>query len=83
MARDEPKIMEDGKHPGKHVYSSQPVYLMREKSGFNHLFFYKTASPLDFEYRDSEMKFITIGGVVHVKLFLGDKNPDTAVKLYH
>lgn len=27
MARDEPKLLEDGKKPGKHAYSSQPVLL--------------------------------------------------------
>jgi hypothetical protein len=73
MARDEPKMMENGKPPGKHCYSSQPVYLMREASGHNHVFFYKTASPMDFQYQDDSMKFITIGGVVHLKFFLGGK----------
>ena len=47
MARDEPKLMEDGRRPGKHVYSSQPVYLMRENSKNYHVFFYKTSSPID------------------------------------
>jgi alpha-glucosidase/lysosomal alpha-glucosidase len=82
-ARDEPKIMENGHAPGKHVYSSHPVYLMREQSGNHHLFFYKTSSPMDFEYNGESMKFITIGGVVHFKLFLGNHDPNTAVKLYH
>lgn len=38
---------------------------------------------MDFEYRNNEMKFITIGGVIHIKLFLGDQSPNNAVKLYH
>ena len=53
---------------------------MRENSGFNHVFFYKTASPMDFEYKNNSMKFITIGGVVHLKFFLGGKKANTAVK---
>jgi hypothetical protein len=72
MARDVPKLMEDGKRPGKHVYSSQPVYLMKEKSANYHMFFYKTASPIDVEYVDDQITWTTIGGVIHVKLFLGD-----------
>ncbi len=56
---------------------------MREESANNHVFFYKSASPMDFELKDLEMKFYTIGGVIHLKLFLGDKEPETAVKEYH
>jgi len=26
------------------------------------------------------MKFITIGGIIHIKLFLGDNYPKTAIK---
>jgi alpha-glucosidase/lysosomal alpha-glucosidase len=38
---------------------------------------------MDVDYHGDKMKFITIGGVVHLKFFLGDKEPETAVKLYH
>jgi len=30
---------------------------------------------MDVDYRNEEMKFITIGGIVHLKLFLGDEYP--------
>lgn len=70
MARDEPKLIEDGLRPGKHVYSSQPVLLSRELSGQHNLLLYKSASPMDVIYKDGLMKLITIGGIVHLKLFL-------------
>jgi lysosomal alpha-glucosidase len=83
MAREVSELVEDGKSPGKHVYSSQPIYLQREKSGSFHVFFYKTASPIDVHYFNGFMKFITIGGVIHLKLFFGNDKPDNAIIKYH
>lgn len=56
---------------------------MREKSSNYHIVFYKTASPMDVNYSNDSIQFITIGGIIHLKVFLGDKNPETAVKVYH
>lgn len=72
MGRDEPNLKENGKRPGKHVYSSQPVLLQKEISANFNLFFYKTTSPIDVEYKDGKLKFVTIGGIMHFKLFLGN-----------
>ena len=56
---------------------------MREKTGNFHLLFYKTSSPMDVINLNDKLKFKTIGGNIHIKLFIGDNNPDTAIKLYH
>lgn len=65
------------------MYSSQPVYLMKEQSGYYHVLLYKTASPVDVQYFGETLKFITVGGIVHLKIFLGDTDPRTAIKRYH
>lgn len=81
-SKDVPQIVEDGQAPGKNVYSSQPAYLMKEQSGSFHVCFYKTSSPMDVLNADGRLTFKTIGGNIHVKLFLG-QDPDSAVRLYH
>jgi alpha-glucosidase/lysosomal alpha-glucosidase len=48
---------------------------MKEMSGKYHIFFYKTASAMDVEYYGETLRFITVGGILHWKLFLGDFNP--------
>ncbi|CAD8111009.1 unnamed protein product [Paramecium sonneborni] len=82
-ARDEPNIIEDGKRPGKHVYSSHPVLLSMEESGKFNIMFYKSSSPMDIKYEQDQMKFITIGGIINIKLFLGDEYPRSVIKKYH
>ncbi|CAD8187090.1 unnamed protein product [Paramecium pentaurelia] len=82
-ARDEPNIIEDGKRPGKNVYSSHPVLLSMEDNGKFNIMFYKSSSPMDIIYQEERMKFITIGGIIHLKLFLGDYSPRTVIKQYH
>ncbi|CAK60057.1 unnamed protein product (macronuclear) [Paramecium tetraurelia] len=83
MAKDVPQLLEDGKQPGKGVYSSHPVYLMRERSGKYHVLFFKNSSPMDVVYKEDKLTFKYIGGILQLKLFLGDYDPETAVKLYH
>lgn len=56
---------------------------MKELSGKYHIFFYKTTSAMDIEYYGDTMKFITIGGIMHFKLFFGDYDPESAIKIYH
>ncbi len=48
---------------------------MKEISGKYHIFFYKTASAIDIEYFGDIIKFTTIGGIIHIKLFLGNYEP--------
>lgn len=36
------------------------------------MFFYKTASPIDVDFVGEDITWTTIGGVIHVKIFLGD-----------
>lgn len=38
---------------------------------------------MDVDYRNKVMKFITIGGIVHLKLFLGDNSPLSCINQYH
>lgn len=67
---------------------------MKEKSGHFHIFFFKTASPMDVIYESNSLTFKTvikiyleiymkISGIMHFKYFFGNHNPDSAVKLYH
>lgn len=56
---------------------------MREKSGKYHVFFFKNASPMDVIFSEDTLNFKFIGGIIHLKLFLGDYDPETAIKLYH
>ncbi|KAL4490926.1 hypothetical protein ABPG72_008662 [Tetrahymena utriculariae] len=80
--RDEPSVIEDGKSGGN-VYSSHPMYLMKEQSGNFHVVFLKNSAGIDAEIRQNSVTFKAIGGIAHFKLFLGDKNPETAIKMYH
>lgn len=52
---------------------------MEETNKFN-IMFYKSSSPMDIEYHENKMKFITIGGIIHIKLFLGDYQPRNVIK---
>lgn len=54
-----------------------------EESGKFNIMFYKSSSPMDVEYYDDKMKFITIGGIIHIKLFLGDEYPRNVIAQYH
>jgi alpha-glucosidase (family GH31 glycosyl hydrolase) len=44
---------------------------------------YKTSVPIDVFYSSTKLNYVTIGGVIHSKLFLGDDTPNNAVKKYH
>lgn len=80
--RDEPELVEDGRG-FKGVYSSHPMYLMREKSGNYHVLFFKSSVAMDVDIRDTSVTFKVVGGIFHVKIFLGDKYPETAIRRYH
>ncbi len=85
---------------GRGVYSSHPMYLIRENSGNFHVVMFKTSVAMDINKagntlsaRTVNLNFLNeikiffwklkIGGIIRVKMFLGDKNPETAIKLYH
>jgi alpha-glucosidase/lysosomal alpha-glucosidase len=56
---------------------------MRERSNNFHLFIYKSSSPMDVDFNGDRLKFVTISGIFHWKLFLGNKDPESAVVEYH
>ena len=91
-------IIETGKLPGNNIYGSQPVYLVKERSGKYHIVFFQSSLPMDIIVGDNLnypaityktvllirlLKFLKIGGIFHFKIFLGDEYPETAIKLYH
>ena len=60
------------------------MHLMKEKSGNFHVLFLKNSAAMDVEVTsDQKLIYRIIGGVFHFKLFLGDKNPETAIEMYH
>ena len=75
-------MLENGKGGGKNVYGSHPMHLMKEKSNNFHVVFLKNSVAMDVEVR-KDLTYRIIGGVFHFKFFLGDKNPETAIKMYH
>jgi len=38
---------------------------------------------MDVIFSEDTLNFKFIGGIIHLKLFLGDYDPETAIKLYH
>ena len=52
--------MEDGVTGGKGVYSSHPVYLVREKSGNYHVVFYKNPTPTDAIISKNQIEFKSV-----------------------
>ena len=67
------------------TYGAHPVYLMREKSGNWHMMLLRTTNALDFYYdaANETLKYLVTGGEIELKFFLGDKYPDTVIKMYH
>ena len=64
------------------------MYLMREKNGFWHVIHFRTVHPIQFELNlengdNNWLKFINVGGILDIKVFIGDDTPDSAIKLYH
>jgi len=70
--------------PGHQSSGTHPAYLTREKSGLFHVIFLKNVNGMQFEFNEKkELKFKLLGGIIDLKLFLGDKNPETAIKKFH
>jgi alpha-glucosidase (family GH31 glycosyl hydrolase) len=77
--------VEDGKGENKNRYGAHPMYLMREKSGNYHVNYLRNTYPMDvtIDHSANTLNYKIIGGVLDFTLFLGDKNPETAIKRYH
>ncbi|KRX02139.1 Glycoside hydrolase, superfamily [Pseudocohnilembus persalinus] len=81
-ARDDPSILENNQL-GNNVYGSHPMYLVKEKSGKFNVVFFKYSGAIDVINQETSLTFKSIGGIFNFKIFFGDKNPETAIKLYH
>lgn len=79
--------MEDGT-PGHGLYGSHPVMLVQGKNGTFDMILLRTTNSLDFvvdrtTQGDRIVTFKQVGGIVDLRFFIGDKSPETAIKLYH
>lgn len=60
------------------------MYLRREESGNFHVVFLRNFNALQVQYTAGDsLTFITVGGLLEFKIFLGDQYPDTSLKQYH
>jgi alpha-glucosidase (family GH31 glycosyl hydrolase) len=77
--------IENGKGENKNRYGSHPMYLMRERSGYYHVSYLRNTHPMDviIDHDKLSMTYKIVGGIIDFTFFLGDKNPETPVKMYH
>lgn len=59
-SRDEAHEIEDGIPPGKNSYGYQPVYLLREKSGFFNIGFFRSSNAMDFIIKENHFLIKTV-----------------------
>jgi len=81
--RDEPDVLEDGKGGGN-IYSHHPVGLFRGQKGSFFLTYMRNSHPKDVIITaEPSLTYKITGGVIDLVFFVGDKYPDTCIKLYH
>lgn len=74
----------DNGTPGHQSSGTHPMYLSREKSGFFNVMLLKNVNGMQFAFKDdNELKFKLVGGIIDLKFFLGDREPETAIRKYH
>jgi len=81
FSRDAAGPYDNGKPPGKNMYSSQPVYLGVDHSGKAHGGFLLNSNAMDVSVTSKSIQFRTIGGVIDMFVFVGPK-PEDVVKQY-
>lgn len=82
FTRDQSAI-DDGT-PGKQLYGSHPMYLMREASKNWHIMLFRNTAAMDFTFDSNNgLFFRTVSGLIDLKFFFGDTNPETVIKQYH
>ncbi len=64
------------------VYGSHPIYLSQDGNKF-HIVYLRNANPQIFYLSNHRLCYGLMGGIVHFKVFLGDSDPISAIKLYH
>ncbi|KAL4493952.1 hypothetical protein ABPG72_021969 [Tetrahymena utriculariae] len=75
----------DNGTPGKSIYGYHPMYLRREVIENNfHVTLFRNTYGLQVDYKQNQyLTYKTIGGNLDFKFFLGNSNPENAIKLYH
>ena len=58
------------------------MYLKKEKGNEGHVFFFKNSDPMEVHYNFPELRFKALGGIIHIKLFIGT-SMDDALEKYH
>ena len=83
--KDQYATIDNGTGPSHQTYGHQPMYLMREQSGNYHVVFLRNSHAMDCIVSGSSkvLTYKITGGIMEFKIFLGDKMPDTSLKLYH
>jgi alpha-glucosidase/lysosomal alpha-glucosidase len=85
--KDQYDTEEDGTG-GKNIYGSHPMYLVKDKTGTFNVNYLRNTFPMDVIVKDFHeetysLTYKVLGGIIDFHLFLGDENPDTALKQYH
>ena len=63
----------------------QPVILIQDNNLTSNLILFKNANPTDVIISDNyqTIKYITIGGIIDFKIFIGDERIENVIKSYH
>jgi len=84
--KDQYDTEEDGTG-GKNIYGSHPMYLVKDQSGAFHVNYLRNTFPMDAivkEHKNSfAINFKVLGGIIDFHFFVGEENPDVALKQYH
>ena len=83
--KDNPSKLDFGIGHNNNKYGSHPMYLMKEKSGNYFISYLRNSFPMDIKVtiEKKEISYFIAGGVLDFSLFLGDKNPENVIKMYH
>eukprot|EP01017_Pseudomicrothorax_dubius_P013713 TRINITY_DN16130_c0_g1_i1.p1 TRINITY_DN16130_c0_g1~~TRINITY_DN16130_c0_g1_i1.p1 ORF type:complete len:125 (+),score=13.71 TRINITY_DN16130_c0_g1_i1:502-876(+) len=73
--RDKMGDVEDGKGRMHSSYGAHPMILLREKSGNYFVLFFRNSNAQELRVEKGKITWISTGGVLHLKLFIGDQYP--------
>ena len=76
-----PGYYDNGKPPGKNIYSSHPVYLGIDPKGNSHGGFLLNSNAMDVTIASQSVTFRTIGGIIDYFVFVGPR-PEDVVRQY-
>jgi alpha-glucosidase (family GH31 glycosyl hydrolase) len=81
FSRDFTGEYDDGKPPGKNMYSSQPMFIGLDNTGTAHGGFLLNSNAMDVNITSNSVTFRTIGGIIDYFAFVGP-SPELVVKQY-